>query len=1197
MFPVAHRPSDIDLRRVSNKAKAAVTTSDEDNSISPKGKPNPTQPSADWDVFLSFHGVDRPKAKMVFDALSAGGLKVFFDADTIQPGEVWLRVLERGILEARTYMVLLSDHAPRRWVEAEAALAMVRQQNDRTFAIVPLLMDNFEFSSEDGFLSLFQGIRLAGNPADWGDVLSALGQRLRYDQSAFRSPETPQSTEPANPYPGLMAFDETSAHFFFGRSTEILTCLDRVSAGSRWLHIDGPSGSGKSSLARAGLVPAFRQGRISNAPNEWRVAIFRPGHEPLVNLAFAIRTALLAPTDDAPPRPSTSEPAVAAEAPSTLDVLNDLEANPRALSLMARDALAPGEGLLLVIDQLEEAFTLASKGEAASGQLSVPGDYNPHARFDGLIAEAITSDAPIYLITTIRSDFMARFLELPRLAAALNEKAARYYLEPMRKGLRQAVEGPATLAGVRFDPGLVDRILDDARALEGGLPLVAHVLSALWARRDKGLLTAAAYAQIGGVAGALAGDADKALSGLSAEDKDRARRMLISLVRIGRGSQSTRRPLPRAAVLAAARSSIGDAERVFARLSGGRQMDEYDGAAPAPRLLQVTDAQRFDHALDIDESASKAPDSRVDIVHEALLRTWPTLVKWIDEDRRALERRDDVKAVADAWDKSGRPTEGLPSGAVLAHLTGTDLSPTVRQRFEGILDSTSQQFLEQVKKEESTRHRKQRWRFGATAFGFAALSAAAAVIGVMAYGQTQIVSVLSNQNSRQQRETTALYMELGDLYLRLDDPRSALRYYGECKRASAASLTKDPSSDDWKQRSALGHFKAGEAHRELGELKEALREYELSIELRQKLVEVDDAPTEWKRELAQSHESYGHTLTLTGSSAKAAEPFSQALDLRKIVLETKPENIDFQREAARAHEQLGRVYHDDGQLPRARTLFERGLALRWQIVKTAPKDIKAREALGVTYSNLVPVSEKGSSSAVKYAWLAVAAYDWSQADTTPKVLSSRKRLDIVSADAQRTMAETDLETVKAGLREAAAEAERLSEEETEAFRIIVAQRLLEVAYKKLEDPALGMQLGSPLVGASRVDPRVVCTLAEVTSAARHPHDRIEAAWRRCLKTNETDPMIQVVARATLTTSCLLRRHKRFCKEEGSELQRSVTRLADKNVHLDLAPARVVLSKLKGRKANLLRSLLTSLEDSEPTRRVDRVRTSLRKLGL
>lgn len=428
------------------------------------------------------------------------------------------------------------------------------------------------------------------------------------------------------PFPGLECFEEEDARFYFGRDAELREAAAYLDPAApvprRWLQVEGPSGAGKSSFVRAGLVPAIRRGAIRGGPPQWRVGILRPGRDPLHQLALALVELLSLGSE------RTAEVEAALRAPDGLAVLVGREAK-------------PGVGLLLVVDQMEEVFALP---QADAGAMS---------HFDELLARALETPGPLHLVTTIRSDFLGRFTELPRLEGALNARAARYYLRQMAPhALVDAFLESAAAAGLTWEAGLPSRIAADAAKASGSLPLVGHTLRELWKRREGSALTHAAYVELGGVRGALTRSAESLLSTFSPEEQERIRRLFLDMVTSGRGTKDVRRVVP---LEEAVRIAGGGAEgqALIARLSGGRAPDTPPSSPAPPRLLVVG-------------------EDTADLAHEALLDDWQTLRGWIDAERKNLERRDDLEAAAALWVSGGSHEDGLPAGAQLAYLRGAE---------------------------------------------------------------------------------------------------------------------------------------------------------------------------------------------------------------------------------------------------------------------------------------------------------------------------------------------------------------------------------------------------------------------------------------------------------------------------------------------------------------------------------------------
>ena len=473
------------------------------------------------------------------------------------------------------------------------------------------------------------------------------------------------------PFPGLAPFDEARAADFFGRELKIDEALKKLvehRPPPRWLQIEGPSGVGKSSFARAGLLPAIRKGKLAGEPEKWVTTVMRPGPDPLTSLAEALVKHTQPPLD-----------LKDLEAVTTM-----LEGKTRALATLLRQHRPDGHGVLLLIDQLEEAFTLARAGDAAMKQ------------FDALLAEALADEeGPLVLVTTIRSDFVARMAELPALDARLSKlQVVQFNLGEMEEtDLRAAIEKPAARAQLSYQTGLVDRIVHDAGTSRSALPLVAHVLQALYLAREGRTLTMRAYAQVGGVGGALAQSADAIMDSFDEGGRTRARNLLLRLVKSGRGYQDIPQTAQRDAALGAAGGGR-EAVDVLTRLSGGRIVGWPHGSQMWGPLVVV--------------SGEKGSE-RVDLIHDTLIQRWAKLRVWIEEEREALALRDDVEAAARIWEVSGRQEDGLPKGAALERFRGA-VRAALQQRARDLLEAAEKaekDLLEAAEKAEKAKQERQ----------------------------------------------------------------------------------------------------------------------------------------------------------------------------------------------------------------------------------------------------------------------------------------------------------------------------------------------------------------------------------------------------------------------------------------------------------------------------------------------------------
>ena len=317
---------------------------------------------------------------------------------------------------------------------------------------------------------------------------SVVDLQLVRERRAFYVPDAPPgpSERLICPYRGLAPFDAAHAEYFFGRERLVAELVARL-VGSTLLAVVGPSGSGKSSAVRAGLLPALADGVVPGSEH-WRRAVMRPGARPLAELSRALARAV-------------PEAGHEGAAPWIADAL---------------DRLPDGERLVLLIDQFEEAFVACRDGAERE------------AFFDALVEGAGDPDERLVIVLAIRGDFYARCAEHAELSTLVS--ANQLLVGPMRRDeLRRAIELPARRAGLRVEPRLVSALVGDVAAEPGGLPLLSAALVELWQRRDGRTLRYEVYERSGGVSGAVARLAEDAYQRLSPAERLRARPMLLRL--------------------------------------------------------------------------------------------------------------------------------------------------------------------------------------------------------------------------------------------------------------------------------------------------------------------------------------------------------------------------------------------------------------------------------------------------------------------------------------------------------------------------------------------------------------------------------------------------------------------------------------------------------------------------------------------
>lgn len=458
-------------------------------------------------------------------------------------------------------------------------------------------------------------------------------------------------TEPAQPpYLGLQAFDVSDTDLFFGREQLTARLVDRLRDQS-FLAVVGASGIGKSSIVHAGLIPALIRGEpLANGvlppagSKDWLIYLMTPTAHPLQALASSL----------------TRE---AKSVTTTTTLTDDLAKDSHALRLYAdtfsQSANLPDPSkLLIVVDQFEELFSLSRS------------EPERRAFIDNLLTACEAGlRSPARVVIVLRADFYHYCAQYE----ALREAVARYqeYVGPMTPvELREAIEHPAQVYGYEFEPGLVDLILRDIGNEPGALPLLSHALFTLWQRRRERTLTLAGYAEVGGVRGAIARTADTVYAQLSSPQQAIARRIFLRLTDLGEGSQDTRRRANRLELISAD-DDVSAVEAVLKLLADAR--------------LIIT-----------------GQDS-VEVAHEALIREWPRLREWLDENREKLRLRRRLSEAVQEWQTYSRDPSYLYRGARLVQVTDWlnarpgELNPSEREFIEASLAEQDQERLRRVR--------------------------------------------------------------------------------------------------------------------------------------------------------------------------------------------------------------------------------------------------------------------------------------------------------------------------------------------------------------------------------------------------------------------------------------------------------------------------------------------------------------------
>jgi WD40 repeat protein len=557
---------------------------------------------ARFDVFLSHNSREKPVVERLAGKLKRAGLEPWLDAWCLTPGGRWQEELATGLRDSAACAVFIGPHDAGDWEREEVGLALDRAAKNRGFRVFLVLLPGVTEPFDPTALSPFLSTRTWVDLRQGVEGSSSFQAFVNAIKGVPLTASPPAAADPAAvcPYRGLLPFDAEHAEFYFGREAEIQRLVEQLK-GTRFLAVLGPSGSGKSSLVRAGLLPSLAQGSLTGS-HDWPIRVFTPGAEPLTQLAAQF---------------------VAFSGQGTMqETLDRLATDPRTFHLASTLAMAdrPASARIVwVVDQFEEVFTLC-------------GNDADRAQFIANLLHASGSDGRAVVIITLRADFYHRCAAHAEFAARV--AANQFLVGPMdREGLRQAIEEPARLAGLEFEEGLVATIVEAVEGQPGALPLLEHSLLELWQRRRAGMLTLEGYRESGGVSGALARRADAIYDGFDDVQQAVARRLLLRLTQIGEGTEDTRRRAAMSELATRAQHAV---------------VEDVVRAWTDARLLTLT--------------ADDAGERWVTVSHEALIRAWPRLRKWIDEDRAGQRLHRQITDAAQEWQRLGRDDSALLRG-------------------------------------------------------------------------------------------------------------------------------------------------------------------------------------------------------------------------------------------------------------------------------------------------------------------------------------------------------------------------------------------------------------------------------------------------------------------------------------------------------------------------------------------------------
>ena len=582
-------------------------------------------PPHHFDVFLSYHWRDHAQVEALARRLREQNLTVFLDRWYLTPGQSWPKALEANLAQCRAVAVCIGQGEMGPWQQREQYLALERQvaaeRRGQTFPVVPILLPGAE--PPLGFLRQNTWVDFRARVDDPVLIKTLVGAIQGQPPGPDAQGTVHETLATICPYRGLLYFREEDAPFFFGRA-EAITQLVQAVEWHSLVAVVGASGSGKSSVVRAGLVPALRKSHAQ----VWEVATFVPTDRPLYALAAALMPLI---------EPDRSETDRLIETTKQAEALSQRTVKLRDVAdrLLAKQ---PGtDRLLLIVDQWEELFTLCQ-------------DDGARRCFIDHVLDA-TATTRLSVVLTLRGDFFGRAITAYRPLSD-RVQGAQVNLGPMkREELRLAIQEPARQVGLTFEAGLVERIVEKAGDEPGHLPLLEFVLRRLWEDRRGGELHHEAYEAMGQLEGAIAKKAESLYVSLSEGDQRRVQQIFLRLVRPGEGEADTRR-----------RATLGEVGE--------------EGRSLAKTLA--------DERLLVTSRIDGRAEETIEVSHEALIRHWKRLKDWVEADRRFLAWQQRLSASIEQYEKSKENPDfllrGFPLTEALEWLKKKPVSFSTRER-------------------------------------------------------------------------------------------------------------------------------------------------------------------------------------------------------------------------------------------------------------------------------------------------------------------------------------------------------------------------------------------------------------------------------------------------------------------------------------------------------------------------------------
>ena len=759
----------------------------------------------------------------------------------------------------------------------------------------------------------------------------------------------------ASPFRGLSLFSYEHAPIFCGRTKAIGEVLDAMEAQIRvarpFVIVVGPSGSGKSSLVQAGVLPLLTQPGTIEGIGLWRRAVTRPGAGGSGGDCFdALAAALLE---------STALPAL--QNPESLYATRELACELRehadSVALRVRDALdhaarewtierrhqleeqerqfrasgrpeiaevvrqrgerlhLPKPRLALVVDQLEELFTAGFSAEVRQAYVAA--------------IAGLARSGKVYVLATLRSDFYSSYQQFPELVELTKPSGKVDLRPPASREIGEIIRLPAESAGLSFEEEqgsgqrLDEALRDAASATPESLPLLEHVLSLLYeeqAIRGDQILRWSDYRKLGELKGALAQHAERVFATLESAEQEAFPLVMRHLVTLGQGEEEVpnRRTVP---------------YRDFMPL----QQTTDDAKAGAKGFID-----QFIQARLLVADTDPHGEMTVSVAHEALLREWRRVREWLIENREFLRMRDRLDASLKLWlSRGGQKDDLLRPGLALAE--GEKLAADYAS---SLSEQQASYIRVSVIERERLRAAQDRVRYRVMG-GITAALVVAVVFGLVSFRQyrrAERAKVAASQAAkratlaRNEAEKLINFMTIalrdklkpiGKLDLLNDVNQMVQEYY--------KSLGGADTSPEIQRQHSIALLNYGDVLLDQGAPAEALKHYQDALEIRRKLSNLDQKNPLYQADLAVCLQQIGNVFEVRGDVGKALENYEEARDIREKLIKQSPQNIEWQGQLARSLEKVGLILRAQADLPGALKNYLEALDVARKLNNLDPK--------------------------------------------------------------------------------------------------------------------------------------------------------------------------------------------------------------------------------------------------------------------